>query len=102
MAGAGLIALALTAAPARADHRHADIVVPVVTAFALGALWSHGHGEHYYRHGYRYKHHGYRHHGYNRHGYKRHGYYRHGHRQHGHKHRYSASRGGYHGSKHRH
>lgn len=95
MAGAALITLTLATAPARADHRQADIIVPVVTAFALGALWNHGYHEHYYRHGYRYQRHGYRHHGY-----KRKGHYRHG--QHRYKHRYSSSRGGYYGSKHRH
>ena len=96
LAGAGLVTLALAAAPARAHH-DVDIVLPVVTAFAIGALWNHGHGEHYYRHGYRYQRHGYQRHGYYRHGHHRkHGKYRHGRSHYGHEPRHSSSHGGYH------
>jgi hypothetical protein len=80
-AAAGLAVLSLATTPAQANHEP-DIVVPVVTAFALGALWSHGHGGHYYSHGYRYQ----------RHGHHRGGHYRHGY---SHKRQYSYSRGGY-------
>jgi len=113
IAAVGLLTLTLASVPARAGHS-TDIVVPVVTAFALGALWQHGHSDHYYRHGYRYERHGYRYerhgysrHGYGHHGYSRHGYSRKGHYRNGHGHyrqqpRHSSSRGGYHGSRHKH
>ena len=106
IAAVGLLTLTLASVPARAGHS-TDIVVPVVTAFALGALWQHGHSDHYYRHGYRYERHGYSRHGYGHHGYSRHGYSRKGHYRHGHGHyrqqpRHSSSRGGYHGSRHKH
>jgi len=51
---ASLLSLALVAAPARADHG-ANLVAPIVTAIALGAILHHGHHRHhrhyYYGHG---------------------------------------------------
>jgi hypothetical protein len=106
IAAAGMMTLALTATPARAHHDN-DIVLPVVTAFALGALWQHGHNSHYSGHSYHYKRHSYSRHGYSRHGYSRHGYshkghYRRGHGHNRHQYRSSSSRGGYYGSKRKH
>jgi hypothetical protein len=86
-----LVVLSLGTTPARADHDH-DIVLPMVTGFALGALWSHGHGDRYYSHGYRYKRHGHHRGGHYRHGHHRGGHHRYGH---SHKRPYSYSRGGY-------
>ena len=102
IAAAGMMTLALTVTPARAHHG-ADIVVPVVTAFALGALWQHGHHGHNSQRSYHYKRHSYSRHGYSRHGYSRKGHYRRGH-GHNNRHQYrsSSSRGGYYGSKRKH
>jgi hypothetical protein len=76
---ASLLVLTLSSTPARAHHE-ADILFPVVTAFALGALWYGDHDRHYYRHSYRYE---------------RHDHYRHGHFHRGHSYREQYSRGGY-------
>jgi hypothetical protein len=81
-----VLIMSLMATPARAGHEP-DIVVPVVAAFALGTLWSHGHGDHYYRQGYRYE---------------RRGYYRHGNHGHGYSHKRNYSKGNYnHGYSHK-
>jgi hypothetical protein len=113
---AGVVVLGLTASPARAHHEP-DIVLPVVTAFALGALWSHGHGDRYYRHGYRYERHGYRRgghygHGYTHkrqysrgnyaYGYGHNGHYGPGRSDYGHSRGHGSTRGGHDGPKRRH
>jgi hypothetical protein len=76
---AGVLALTLVTTSARANHEP-DIVLPVITAFTLGALWNNGYSEHYYRHGHRHQ------------GHER---YRHGHHHKGHSYREQYSRGGY-------
>lgn len=114
--------LAMTSGAVRADHE-VDIVTPLVTIFAAGALLHYArpsqHYYHYYsyrrqshyqgghsRHGYGshgYRSHGYSNHGYRSHAYKGHGYSKHGYskRQSSHGHyarpqRHSSSAGGYH------
>lgn len=59
MAAASLLALAAASTPANADHGH-DLVVPMVTVVALGALAYHGHSRYQKRHSYRYRSYGYR------------------------------------------
>lgn len=111
--------LAMTSNAVRADHE-VDIVTPLVTIFAAGALLHYArpsqHYYHYYSyrsqshyhgghssHGHGYKSHGYYKHGYRSHGYSKHGYSSHGYskRQSSHGHyarpqRHSSSAGGYH------
>jgi hypothetical protein len=111
VAAAGVLALCLAVTPARAHHEP-DIVVPVVVAFALGALWNHGHRN--YSHGYRYEHHGHYRQEHKSRGvsHKRnysHGNYSHGYSKsrhdsperssHGRKQRHSSNRGGHSGSR---
>ncbi len=104
MAAASLLALTLASAPARANHGH-DVVVPLVTGFALGALAYSGHSRYRQHHYYRYQRHGYRRYQHSPYG---HGYYGHQSRrnysQGGYRHqpRYSSSHGGYHGSRRKH
>ena len=101
---AGVITLALASTPAAAHHDH-DVVVPLVTGFALGAIAFHGHGHSHYHHSYRYHGHGYRYHrkSYRTHGHHgNHGHYRYrakraySHSGHYRKPAYSHSHGGYH------
>jgi hypothetical protein len=106
VAAAGVLTLCLAVTPARAHHAP-DIVVPVVAAFALGALWNHGHRN--YSHGYRYERHGY-HQGHKSRGvsHKRnysHGSYSHGYSKRSHSSQgrssqgHSSNRGGHSGSR---
>lgn len=55
MAAAGLIALAVSSAPAKASHGH-DYIAPLAAFVAIGALANfhhHGHYSHHYRPHYR-------------------------------------------------
>ena len=106
----GVLTLCLAVTPARAHHE-LDIVVPVVAAFALGALWNHGHRN--YSHGYSYERHGYHQghksrgvshkrnysHGNYGHGYSKRSHYSQGRSSHGHKQRHSSNRGGHSGQR---
>ena len=100
IAAASLVSLALVAAPASADHG-SNVVAPIVTAIALGAILSHRHHRHSY-HGHGHGHGHYRAHKRHRHshsyghgGYKPHKSYK-GHKpRKGHK-----QRKGYRGDKH--
>jgi len=104
MTAAGLLMLAMVSAPASADHGH-SIVVPVVAAFALGALAYHGHSQYRQHHYYRYRGHGYRQYPSGQYG---HGHYGHqqrnSHSQGGYRHqsRHSSSQGGYHKPRYKH
>ena len=92
-------AIATASGAARADH-DVDIVTPLVTLFAVGALLNYDHGAHHYRHYYHYRRHGhYPRHRYHGHKHRAHGYYRKRHSNHGYYHkprRRSHSHGGYH------
>jgi hypothetical protein len=92
--------LALGSGAARADH-DSDLVTPLVTIFAVGALLSYGHSSHHYHHYYRYRSHGH----YRGHDYSSHGHYRKHHSSHGHyamPRRHSSSHGGYHAPRRKH
>jgi len=105
IAATGLVTLMLASEPVRANHDH-DIVTPLVTGFALGALLNYGHGSHHYyryqqqRHGHYRSGSGY---GYGHgHGHGSHynkGHYNKKHSSHGHyghQRRHSSSRGSSH------
>ncbi|MCP4472371.1 MAG: hypothetical protein GY815_17130 [Gammaproteobacteria bacterium] len=98
MATASLLALAVASTPANAHHDH-DVVVPLVTLFALGALAYHGHNHYRQHHYYRYRSHGYRRYRQSQYGHGQYGHQtRHSHSQGGYcfRPRYSRSQGGYH------
>ena len=98
MAAASLLAMAAASTPANADHGH-DLVVPLVTVVALGALAYHGHSRYQQRHSYSYRSHSYRQYRRGQHGQGHSGYQTQrsysqgGHHQ---RPRHSVSQGGYH------
>ena len=105
LAAGGLIALSLSWTSVRADH-DADLVTPLVTIFAVGALLNYSHSSQHYHHYYRYKRRSYAGHGHyhgGNHGqghYQGHyrGHYKRSHSSHGQyarKPRHSSSRGGH-------
>ena len=108
---AALVSLALAVSSARADH-DVDLVTPLVTIIAAGALLNYGHASHHYHHYYYYRRHGHYSYGHSRyrsghysHGYRKHGQHYRSHSSHGQyasKHRASKSRGGYHAPRHKH
>ncbi len=80
VAAGSVVLLALSSAPASANHNH-SIVGPAVAFIALSTLFHHNHHGHHYGHNRSY--------GHNRHHYKRHR-------------RHSYSHGGYHNPRRKH
>ncbi len=104
MAAASLLTLTLASTPARVSHGH-DIVVPLATGFALGALAYSGHSHYRQHHYYRYQRHSYRYSRPHQYGHGNYGHQpRRSYSQGGYRHqpRYSSSQGAYHGSRRKH
>ena len=105
------ISMAVLAMPARADH-DSELLLPLATIIAAGALLNYGHASHHYHHYYHYRRYSYRSAGHSHyrgahadHGYRKSGHYYRGQASRGgyaHRPRASKSRGAYHAPRHRH